>query len=339
MAAVPAQGDARDPVQHAALSETINTKIGQIAVDELLPKCLDWLALQALGPPEKDIGRVRAETTIAIRSRLPAFHAHLPLPICRIAYGSWILPAAAGAALGALVLTPLSHLLLEKREPGLLVGGIVGSALTVGLLAWLAERPSLLSALQKSVGVASLAAGLAGTVQFFKAKSFALLKTAGCIAACWILLLLVRPKLKEPTRDECRETLRPQIEGFLAHAIDLVLALSWFHPDRTPTDVKKSGGPPLPARVADSLGVLWAISEDKDVPVKHLLGAVQALLQRVREQGYEWKSVADGTPYDAALEEQFECFGAIEGGMKVEMLEPARVLDNKLDKPGQLRAL
>lgn len=338
MATLPPDVDFSNPGKQAAISETINGKVSQVATEELLPQCLGWLSAQALGPTEKDVGRVRAESTIALRLRLPTFGAHLPPPTCRIPYGSWTLPAAAGAALGALALTPISMLLLEKREPGLLAGCIMGAALTVSLLAWLAERPSLLSALQKIAGAASLGAGLAGAIQIFRGRSSGLLKTAGGIAACWTLLLLVRPKLTGPTRDECQVAVRPQVERLVAHAVDLVLTLCWFHPDRGVKPVDISTGPPIPASVADALGVLWAVSEDGEGLSQHLPGAVRALLQRVREQGYEWKTVENGSRYDASLEDHFECFGIVESGTTIEMLEPARVWNNKLDKPGQVRA-
>src|SRR5690349_1635420 len=92
IATLPAHGHANDPVQQAAISEAINAKVGQLAVDELLPQCLGWLTSQELGPLEKDTGRVRAESAIAIRLRLPVFQAHLPVPTCRIPYRSWVFP-------------------------------------------------------------------------------------------------------------------------------------------------------------------------------------------------------------------------------------------------------
>jgi hypothetical protein len=90
--------------------------------------------------------------------------------------------------------------------------------------------------------------------------------------------------------------------------------------------------------VADALGVLSVISADKNTPDKHLRGAICALFQRVHEEGYDWQTVPDGTLYDASLEGRFDCFGQLEVGQPVEMLEPARLWKGKPDKPGQLRA-
>ncbi|MDB5312786.1 MAG: hypothetical protein JWO38_6988 [Gemmataceae bacterium] len=337
---LPAHVDPGDSTQQLALSETVTREVTRLAVEDLLPSCVGWLAQQQLLPPEPALDRVHAEAAVALRQRLPAFQAYLPPPTARIPYGSWAFPAAAGAALGCLALSPLSLLLFDQREAGLLVGGIAGAGIAVGLLAWVSERPKMLGCLQNLAGAASLFAALRAAVALFRAKSTRPLTAAAWVTGCWVLLLLVRPRLTGPVRDECRDALRPQVERHLAHAADLVLALCWSHPNRRGAgDKRRADGPPIPEPVADALGMLRVVSEDENAPDRHLRNAIRALLQRVREGGYEWQAVPDGTPYDASLAEHFACFGLIEVGQPVEMLEPARIWNGKPDKPGQLRAM
>jgi hypothetical protein len=326
--------------RRAALSAVVSDAAARFAVDELLPAVLGWLAERQLGPPEAVVHRVRVEAATALRQRLPTFDAQLPLPASRIPFFSWAVAAVGGAVLGCLALTPLSLLLLGQREPGLMVGGPAGAGLTVGLLAWLSQRPKILDALQKVVGAAGVIAALGGVVQVFRQRSFGTLKTAAWIAGAWLVLLTARPRLVAPTRDECQESLRPQVERFLAHAADLVLALCWSHPDRNeaaPVSPKDAAG--LPEALADALGVLQAVSDDEAASDKHLRGAVRAVLQRARVEGYEWQTVPAGTPYEAALEDRFECFDSVEVGQAVETLEPALLRRGKLIKPGMLRSL
>jgi hypothetical protein len=335
-----AKTDTTTLLQQLSVSDAFKSAVSQFAVDELLPSCLDWLTERQCGPPGSIRDRVRAEATVALRQRLPAFQPRSPLPRLLIPYTSWALPASGGAALGSLALTPLSLLLLGQREPGLLVGGIFGAGLAVGLIAWLSQRPKLLSGLQKVIGATSLLTAIGGIVAVYRAQSVRLLKAAGWITGCWILLLLVRPRLVGPSRAECHEALLPQAELLLAQAADLALALCWTHPDAKKGDYEnKLEGSTIPDRVVDAIGVLNAVSEDENAPDHHLRNAIRALLQRVREEGYQWQIVAEGTPYDVSLEERFDCFGMIEIGQTVEMLEPARIRNGKPDKRGQLRAL
>jgi hypothetical protein len=45
----------------------------------------------------------------------------------------------------------------------------------------------------------------------------------------------------------------------------------------------------------------------------------------VAEQGYEWKAVPSGTPYEEKMEAEFDAFGVIEVGQPVETLQEAVV--------------
>jgi hypothetical protein len=249
--------------------------------------------------------------------------------------------ALAGAVVGCLALTPLSLLILGQREPGLLVGGAAGAAMAVGLVSWLSHRPEVLGTLQKVVGAAGVLAPLAGVIRVLRQQAFGVLKSFGWIVGCWIVLLIARPRLTNPSSTQCREALRPQVAALLAHAADLVLALCWSHPDRAPRPEAGAGSDrpvTLPAPFVVALGVLNSVFEDDTTPTKHVHGAVRAVLQQVRKLGYEWQSIPTGTPYDAALEERFECFDQVVVGQLVETLEPAVVCQGKVSKKGMLRS-
>jgi hypothetical protein len=337
--ALPPARPAEEPARRAALASAVHDAAVRLAAEDLLPAALDFLAGQGLGPPAAALGRVRAEAASALRQRIPNFEPRLPPPTYRLPYLSLAVAAAVGGVLCLLALAPLSLLVLGQREPGLFVGGPLGALLSVALLAWLAQRPKILQALQTVVGVATVLAALGAVVQYFRRQSKGWFGAAAWIAGCWLLLLTVRPRLTPPTRDECREALRPQVERLLAHVVDLVLAICWAHPERCPPPKPTpSAAAGLPPALAEALGVLSAVA-DEEAPEKHLRGAVRAVLQRVHGEGYEWRSVPAGTPYDASLEAHFDCFDRVTVGQPVETLEPAFVRNGELVKRGTLRSL
>jgi len=287
-------------------------------------------------------GRLGAEVELALRQWLPSFEPYLPPPESRIPTASLAIAAALGAALGAVVLGPLSWLVLGQREPGLFAGGLAGAALTIGLLSWLSRQPKILGTLQAVVGAASLFAALAGVVSAVRSRSTGLLKGAAWIAGCWLVLVLARPRLVGPTPAACREALQPQVELLLAQATDSALALILCHPDRVAMQVKEKAGkkrPVLPPALVDALVVLDAVFKGLKKSGQPLELAIDAVLHRVRALGYDWRVVPPGTPYDAALVGQFDCFDLVEVGQPVETLEAAVLCDGEPVKRGMLRSV
>lgn len=182
-------------------------------------------------------------------------------------------------------------------------------------------------------------AGIRGSIDAIRGKSSGFLRAAAWIAGISLLLLLVRPRKTAPSRDACREFLGVQIASALAHTVDLVLALCW-HQSAQPGAGARPGGetPPLPETIADAIGVLHMTAAGDRAEEPHVKNAVSALLHCVRAEGYEWQSVPDGTSYDPALDERYACFGLVESGQPVEVLEPVRLWNGKPDKRGLLRA-
>jgi hypothetical protein len=334
------QANANNTTYRSALSGAVSEKVREFAAAHLLPQCLEWLAAQGIAMPSSD--RISTDVDLALRQWSPSFNPYLPAPSHQIPYKSLALVAAGGAALGCLALTPLSLLLLGQRESGLFVGGVVGSGLAIALISWLSQRPTVLGVLQKAVGVATLTTALGGVVQVFRRQSIGLLRSSASIAACWLVLLVARPRLTGPSQEESRKALIAQIEQLFSQAGDIVLSLCLAHPDhagQSPPLAVLEQSMAIPSSLADALGTLQTVSEDQLAPSRHLQGAIRSVLQRAQELGYEWQRVPSGTLYDTALEERFDCFDQVSVGQKIETLTPALVCRGKLVKQGMLRSL
>jgi hypothetical protein len=326
-----------DPARLAAIRERVTTDVANFTSEDLVPGAVSWLAAQGFGPPEDTAARIQVEAVVALRQKLPPFQPALPPPTSRTAPLAWAVVAGIGTLLGWLVIAQLSLLVIGQREPGLLLGAPTGAAVAVGLLASLVQQPRLLDALRRVAGAPNLRDALKGVGKVFRKQALGGLRTVTLVFGGWLLLLIIRPRLRPPTRTASREALEGQIERLLAHAADLALAVCWSHPDRLGAPVPSSAPTAtLPGAVADALGVL---QEAEAAGERHLRGAVHALLQRVREEGYEWRDVPSGTPYSADLDGFFECFGLVRPGQPVETLEPALVRRGAVVKAGRLRSL
>jgi hypothetical protein len=134
--------------------------------------------------------------------------------------------------------------------------------------------------------------------------------------------------------------LEDQVHRLLLHDADLVLAWCWAHPGRieSPPRIPAPRGS-LSSAVCDALGTLRATLADSSMEREDLADAALALVQRVEEEGYEWRSVERGTPYDAAMASLFSKFGMIDDGQPVETLKPATVRDGVAVQQGVLRRL
>ncbi len=158
----------------------------------------------------------------------------------------------------------------------------------------------------------------------------------------WLLLGTVRPRTVLPSRAEVLATLDEQVERLLLQDADLVLAWFWAHPDRTEAPSHQSPAPTaaeLSGSVCDALGTLRDTLADHSSKQEDLADAVEALLQRVHEEGYEWKSIAHGTPYDTTMATFFSKYGMIDVGQSVETLKPAIVRNGVTVQHGVIRRL
>jgi hypothetical protein len=336
---LPAQTNTDDPAFRQGLKDAVTVRVIATTV-EMVPQLIGWL--EGMEIEVRGTGRLGPEVELSLRQWMPPFKPYLPRPESRIPVSSLAIAAAVGAALGAVVLGPLSLLVLGQREPGLFAGGLLGAALTVGLLSWLSRQPKILNTLQMVVGSASLISALAGVVSVIRSRSMGLLKGAAWISGCWVVLLLARPKAVGPTPKECSEALQPQVEQLLAQSADSALALVICHPDRV---VVKANGdvtkkqPVLPTSLVDAIVVLDSAIENREKSSQLLEPAIRVVIQRVRSLGYQWRVLPKGTLYTTALEEQFDCYDLITDGQPVETLEPPVLCNGELLKRGKLRSV
>src|SRR5262249_49466118 len=131
--------------------------------ESVLPACLTWLRDRGYwAEGESSEARALAEIAGGLDGLAP-FEPELPAPVATVKNRSWIVPAAPGAALGAVALTPLAYLLLGSREIGLFVGGVAGAAGLVALVGVVASKPEVIAGLEgglKWVGFIALPVGL-----------------------------------------------------------------------------------------------------------------------------------------------------------------------------------
>ncbi|QVL31649.1 hypothetical protein KIH39_22830 [Telmatocola sphagniphila] len=337
---MPTWINSADPAQQYQLEDTLRRKAEELAVTTLLPQGLDWLNQQNFGPSPAKSERVKIELLSAIRQRIPACQLFLPKPTQEIPTRSWVYSAALGAGIGCLLLTPLSLLLLGEREPGLALGGVVGAGSAVGAIGWLSRQSKFQRYAEFILAATTLTSGVVGLYRLIRRDSLGLLKTAGWFGAGWLLVTLARPRKVGLSHSESGEILQPQVRAYLNHLADLVLSLCWSHPDREDkilSSSSESNG--IPESIADALGVIRQICDDPQSAEKHLSGAVRILMQRIRDQGYEWRTIPSGTLYSDDLKNLFEVFGMVEIGQPVETLNPAWVHRGQVLKAGLVRKI
>jgi hypothetical protein len=68
-----------------------------------------------------------------------------------------------------------------------------------------------------------------------------------------------------------------------------------------------------------------------------LRDSVDELLQRFEDDGYEWQSVEDRTPFDETMREDFDTFGLIQAGQPVRTRRAALRHKGRLVRKGELR--
>jgi hypothetical protein len=339
-AELPEPVPVQSPEVLAKLAEAARQSARHFCEGQLLPACLAWLQANQHWPHrEANMQRVRAELAAALE-KLPKLQPVLPAPTSTLSPWGWVLPAGGGAALGALLLTPLSLLLLANREVGLFVGSVLGALGTVALLALLATRPRLLAAVRTSLATAGAATLAGGVWQAVRGRSYGWLKASGYFLAAWLLVLTVRPRHQLPTRGECAASLTEQLRALLQHDADLILGWCWSHPERLPpSPVNTVVTAALPEPVCTALASLRSALAAPDAPPEELQDAANALLQRVEEQGYEWKTIERGTPYMEGMAQTFDQFALISVGQPVETLQPAIVRHGEVIQRGVLRRL
>jgi hypothetical protein len=305
--------------------------------ERVVPECIEWLGQQGCWlNPAADPARVRAEVQSAV-SQLPAPPKEADEAV-EVPPHAWALPAALGAALGALALSPLTWLWLENRQVGLLAGGVLGAYALVRGLASLSARPRLRAVLKAALVTAGTPWLAVGVWRAVRGRPAGLLRDALCLAGAWLLLSSVRPRRATPGPAERAAALRARLERQLSSGADLVLAFCWSHPDRLPRPEQaqaQAGGPlsrPVYAALADLQAELAGGGPPDD-----LRDSLRELFQRFEEDGYAWKSVPPGAAYDEAMGEEFDALGLLRPGQAVRTRRAALRHRGRVVHKGELR--
>ncbi len=339
-AMLPDRVDVGDPGQVDRIILAVCDARRRRVRESVMPACLAWLREKGYwGQGESRETRAINEIAGALDALTP-FTPKLPVPVATIKNYSWAIPSAAGAVIGAVALAPLTLLLFNSREIGLFLGGVLGAAGLVALVGLLASRPDIAGGLETGLKWFGFLAVPIGLWRGVRGRPLGWLRAAGYTLASWLLLGTVRPRVVRPSRAEVLAALDEQVRGLLVHDADLVLSWLWAYPGRLEAAESVAAGPEvLSASICDALGTLRTTLDGASPRTEDLSDAAEALLQRVQEEGYEWKSVARGTPYEMAMAATFSKFGMIDVGQPVETLKPAIVRDGVAVQQGVIRRL
>jgi hypothetical protein len=342
LSALLANSTDRPTAEHCSeMAALADQAVRQWAEKRLLPHCLDWLHQgKHWANAEADGSFVRAEMAAALQ-HIPPFRPQLPEPTPAVPVQSWAIAAGVGALAGMIPGALLSWALTERREAGLVLGGVAGAVGLVVTVGMVARSSAVRTALTYVLSVSAAGTLLGGLRAYWRQQPTAgwLRGGFGLLAAAFVVLL-ARPRLTYPAPDAVRKQLREDLRAHLWHAADLVLAWCWAHPQRQPQKTKpdKVEGPePLPGSVCRSLGDLYARVAATDGAADGLQDTVEVLLQRLEDAGYEWKVVPPGTPYDEAMKKDFETFARIEPGQPVRTRRPALHRNDRLLHKGELQ--
>jgi hypothetical protein len=275
----------------------------------------------------------------AALQHLPSFEPPPPEATPQLPAWSSPVAAACGALLGMLLLTPLTLLLLGQRDVGLLAGGVLGSAALVSLVGVLSAAPRVRAAVSTVLLVSGTGSLVAGVWSYWRAQSTGWLRGSLGLLATGFVVFLARPRLNWPARAEYLQRVRRQLSLHLGQVADLVLGWCWAHPSRlpAPSQVQPEAAPLLPPLVCASLADLRSQLASSEGTPTDLRDSVEELLQRLEEDGYEWKSVAANTPFGEAMKEDFDTVGLITPGQLVRTRRAALRHRGQLVRKGELR--
>jgi hypothetical protein len=257
---------------------------------------------------------------------------------------AWAIPAATGAALGALLMSPLTFLWFDNRLIGLFAGGALGAFLVVRGIAALLDRPRLMAVIRSAAPLSGGGLVIGGIWRAIRGQSLGWLRSGLWLAAAPLILSVLKPrpigtqlaggKPVAVRDDDARR------DAQFAQAADIALAVAWSHPDRFPAMIDRPRGEPdtLPRPVIVALsqlqGDLTRGGSDHDIRE-----SCDELLQRLQEGGYEWQTVPKGTAYEPDMAALFDVFGTIRPGQAVRTQRAAVTRNGQVMHRGELRRI
>jgi hypothetical protein len=320
----------------AQVAAAVGQGVRDCAGRRVLPRCLDWLREQGHWAGGEGADALARVELIAALQHAPAFAPRWPQPEPLPLLRSWALAAGCGAAVGMVLLTPLSLLVLGQREVGLFLGGALGAAGLVTLVGALARAPALRGAIQYGLAASGFGALVGGVWTSLRGGSAGWLRASLSLLAVALVVLLARPRAGAAPADLGTELQGP-LREHLRHVADLVLAWCWAHPDRQPArPVEPAPAAALPGAVCDTLADLQAQLAAGGAG-DDWREAVEGLLQRFEEDGYAWRAVPTGTPFEEAMREDFDTFGLVRPGEPVRTRRAALRHSGRLLRRGELR--
>lgn len=336
-AALPSSGQQTPEQAEGVLGTLLSDHARDWAEQRLVAHCLDWMERQGHWKnPRAPDNYVRTEVVAALQ-HLPGVEVVLPRPTPLVPLYAWALSAALGALVGMVPFALLGWALTGQRETGLVLGGVTGAAVLVLLVGWLAHSALVRDALTYALAVSTAGTLLGGIWAYWRQQATTGWVRAGLgLLAGWAVVLLARPRLDWPSTDDLKRPVEQSGRGYLRQVADLVLAWCWAHPERQPRlepqPIKTA--PVLPKSICRSLGMVQTLVASEDAGLRD---AVEELLQRFEDEGFEWKVVPAGTPFDETMKGDFDLLNRIEPGQPVRTRRPALHLNQQLLQKGELQ--
>jgi hypothetical protein len=304
--------------------------------DPIASACLTWLAGHGCWPNQAaDMRRVEAEVQAAIHQLVEPLPEQEPA--WEIRSSAWAVPAAAGAAIGALIVSPLTWIWFDNRSIGLLLGATLGAYLAVRGLAALLDRPGLVSAMRSAVSLSGGGLVVGGVWRAIRGQSFGFFRSVMWLSVAPLLLTVVQSRLLALRSGGAADD-RAGRRAEQSQVADLTLAVCWAHPDRLPPP---AGAPPIGRDLLT--GAIWAALSRLQPELaggrstQDLREAGEELFQRFQENGYEWQSIARGTPYAVEMAATFDVFGTVAPGQPVRTQRRAITRHGQVIHKGELR--
>jgi hypothetical protein len=267
--------------------------------------------------------------------RLPSAELSLPEPAQTISPWAWLAPAGLGAALGAWLLAASYRYLYGPQDAGLLTPEAASPACI-----WL-------GAILGAVGMVAVVAGtvtrsryLADLHDLLHGEQLEPVRTLGDLGprlVARVAAFTLRPHPLPPSRTRCRACLREQLLALARHQADLILMLCWSARQDREAPVSATAG--WSAAVLEALTALRRLAQQNGEDRKALGLAIEALFQRLQEEGTVWKEVPSGTPFEDPVGHEFAPFGLVQPGQPIEMLQEAIYQGGVLVQKGRVRRL
>ena len=258
-------------------------------------------------------------------------------PAVEIRGAAWAGPAAVGAAVGALIVSPLTWIWFDNRAIGLFVGGTLGAFLAVRGLAALLDRPALVSALRSAASLTGGGMIVGGMWRAIRGQSIGLFRSVMWLTIAPLLLTVLQSRLVAlRSGPSANDPLRQRAE--LVQVADLALAVCWTHPDRLPpqAEVLHTGPTQLTGAIWAALSRLHA-DLARTATGQELRDSCEEAFQRFQEDGYEWPSVTRGTPYAVEMTEAYDLFGSLAAGQLVRTQRSAVTRRGQVIHKGEIR--